>query len=65
MDKYLSAQQVAEILSCSKRKAYDVIYSVPHLPSPVRVSERVLRDYLERQTVYPARLAGERRKRPA
>ena len=53
MEKYLSPAQVAEQLSVSKRKAYDIIYSGPHIQSPVRVSERVLRDWIDRNTVYP------------
>lgn len=54
LDKYLSPAQVAEIISCSKRKAYDIIYQLPHLPSPIRVSERLLKQWIEDNTVYPA-----------
>ena len=53
MERYLSPAQVAEQLAISKRKAYDIIYSVPHISSPVRVSERMLKEWIERNTVYP------------
>lgn len=60
IDKYLSPAQVAEIISCSKRKAYDIIYQLPHLPSPIRVSERILKQWIDDSMVYP-----ERRRRSA
>ena len=53
MERYLSPAQVAEQLAISKRKAYDIIYSVPHIASPVRISERALKDWIEQNTVYP------------
>jgi len=53
MDRYLSPAQVAEALSVSKRKAYDIMYQMPYIPSPLRVSERALKDWIERHTVYP------------
>lgn len=54
MDKYLSPAAVAEILDISRRKAYDIMYQMPYLPGPLRVSERDLRHWIETHTVYPA-----------
>ena len=53
IDRYLSPAQVAEALSVSKRKAYDIIYQMPHLESPLRVSERIIKAWIEQRTVYP------------
>ncbi len=53
MERYLSPAQIAEIMSISKRQAYNIMYQMPYIPSPLRVSERVLKDWLERHTVYP------------
>lgn len=53
LDRYLSPAQVAEALSVSKRKAYDIIYQMPHLESPLRVSERIIKAWIEQRTVYP------------
>jgi predicted DNA-binding transcriptional regulator AlpA len=55
MEKYLSPAQVADALSISRRKAYDIMYQMPHLPSPVRVSERVLKQWIEDHLMYPMR----------
>jgi hypothetical protein len=53
MEKYLSPAQVAEIMSISKRKAYEIMYQMPYIPGPLRVSERALRGWIEQHTVYP------------
>lgn len=53
LDRYLSPAQVAEALSVSKRKAYDIIYQMPHLEWPLRVSERIIKAWIEQRTVYP------------
>lgn len=53
LDRYLSPAQVAEALSVSKRKAYDIIYQMPHIESPLRVSERIIKAWIEQRTVYP------------
>ena len=53
MARYLSPAQVADQLSISKRAAYNIIYSVPHIASPVRVSERALKEWIEANTIYP------------
>lgn len=53
IDRYLSPAQVAEALSVSKRKAYDIIYQMPHLEGPLRVSERIIKAWIEQRTVYP------------
>lgn len=53
MERYYSPKQVAEILAISKSKAYEIIDQMPRLQSPLRVSERALRDWIERHTVYP------------
>lgn len=55
MEKYLSPAQVADALSISRRKAYDIMYQMPHLPSPVRVSEQVLKQWIEDHLMYPMR----------
>ena len=61
MDKFLDSNQVAEIISCSRRKAYEIIERLPHLPSPVRVSERELKRWIDENMVYPQ----QRRRRSA
>ena len=53
MERYLSAKQVAEILNCSDKTAYNVIHEMPFLERPLRVSERILKQYIEDHTVYP------------
>lgn len=58
MDRYLSPVQVADVLSISRRKAYDIMYQMPHLPSPVRVSEKVLKQWIEDHMMYPVRKGG-------
>ena len=62
MERYLSPAQVAEQLAICKRKAYDIIYSVPHISSPVRISERALKDWIDRNTVYPMQKSMKNRK---
>ena len=55
MERYFSPAQVAEQLSVSKRTAYNIIYSVPHIASPIRVAERDLKLWIEKNTVYPVK----------
>ena len=37
VERLLSPEMVAEIMSISKRKAYDVMNSIPHIARPLRV----------------------------
>ena len=60
LDRHYSPAQVAELLSVSRRHAYDIIYKLPHLESPIRISERVLKTWIDQNTVYPAGTAGKR-----
>lgn len=59
----MSPEMVAEIMSISKRKAYDVMHELPYLPRPLRVSERDLREYIRDQMIYP--MPATKRKRRA
>jgi predicted DNA-binding transcriptional regulator AlpA len=56
MERYLSARQIMDVLSVSRSKAYEIINELPYLKSPVRVSEKLLREWIEKNTVYPKRL---------
>lgn len=58
----MSPDQVAEIMSISKRSAYTVMNRMPHMQQPLRVTERALREYIESRMVYPMP-AVKRRKR--
>lgn len=49
----LSPEQVADIMSISKRSAYTVMNRIPHMEQPLRVTERALREYIESRMVYP------------
>ena len=56
MERFYSPAQVAERLSISKSAAYDLLHRrlFPVMEKPfLRVSERVLAEWLERNTVYP------------
>ena len=53
MERFYSPAQVAEQLNISRRRAYDIINALPHIQHPLRVSERALKDWIERNTVYP------------
>lgn len=53
VDRLLSPEQVAEIMSVSKRSAYDHMHRMPYMESPLRVRERDLREYIESRMVYP------------
>lgn len=53
MERFLSPAQVAEQLSISKSQAYNIVHQMPYLKSPLRVSEMALKDWIERNTVYP------------
>ena len=61
MEKMLSPEQVAEIMSVSKRSAYDHMHRMPYMDSPLRVRERDLKEYIESRMVYP--MPERRRKR--
>jgi len=62
MERMLSPDQVAEILSISKSSAYTVIHRMPHMESPIRVTERALRDYIESKMVYPIQMVRKKRR---
>lgn len=63
VDRMLSPEQVAEIMSVSKRSAYDHMNRMyPRWDKPKRVSERVLKEYMESLNVYPP-IKEKRRKR--
>lgn len=61
MERLLSPDQVAEIMSISKRSAYDHMNRMPHMSSPLRVTERALREYIESKMVYPMPIKRKRR----
>ena len=61
MEKLLSPEQVAEIMSVSKRSAYDHMHRMPYMDGPLRVRERDLKEYIESRMVYP--MPEKRRKR--
>ena len=63
MERLLSPEQVAEIMSISKRSAYTVMNRLPHMQQPLRVTERALREYIEQRTVYPMEYMKQRRRR--
>lgn len=52
-DRMLSCKGVMELMSVSKSKAYEIMWAIPHMESPVRVWERDLREYIESRMVYP------------
>ena len=53
IERHYSAKQVMEALSVSKGKAYEIMYQMPHLEGPLRVSEQALKTWIEKNTVYP------------
>lgn len=53
IDRYYSVKDVMEALQVSKSRAYEIVYEMPRLEHPLRVSERVLKTWLEQNTVYP------------
>lgn len=54
LDRYYSPAEFAEVQGISLRKAYDIIHrEIPHQTNPLRVSERAIREWRERTTVYP------------
>lgn len=53
MERFYSPAQVAEIMSISKRRAYEIMHEMPYIPRPLRVSERALKDWIEKRTIYP------------
>lgn len=62
MERMLSPEQVAEILSVKKSTAYTVIHQMPHMERPLRVSERALREYIESKMVYPIQMTKKRKR---
>lgn len=54
MDKLLTPDEVAGILSVSRRTAYRIMHQMPHIETPFRVAETELRLWLGRKTVSPA-----------
>jgi hypothetical protein len=53
IERYYSPKQVMELLNVSKSRAYEIFYQMPCLKSPLRVSEKALRNWIEQNTVYP------------
>lgn len=50
----LNYKAVMELLSISKSSAYELMWSIPHIEHPaLRVWEKDLEDYIEKQMVYP------------
>lgn len=43
-------------MAVSRRKAYDIMNSIPHMEQPLRVTEQALREYIESKMVYPVRM---------
>lgn len=54
MDKLLTPDEVAGILSVSRRTAYRIMHQMPHIETPFRVAETELRVWLGRKTVSSA-----------
>lgn len=61
IDRLLSPEDVADIMSISKRSAYTVMHRIPHMDSPLRVTERALREYINERMVYPMPVKRKRR----
>lgn len=62
MERLLAPDQVAEIMSISKRSAYTIMNQIPHMQQPLRVTERALREYIESKMVYPIQMAKRKRR---
>ena len=62
VERLLSPEMVAEIMSVSKRKAYDIMNSIPHIPRPLRVKERDLREYIDGKMIYPMPVTKRKRR---
>lgn len=59
MEMLLTPDDVAQVLSVSRRTAYDIILQMPHLERPRRVSEHSLHEWMMAHTVDPtARIRG-------
>ena len=54
MDKLLTPDEVAGILSVSRRTAYRIMHQMPHIETPFRVAESGLRAWIAGRTVAPA-----------
>lgn len=54
MDKLLTPDEVAGILSVSRRTAYRIMHQMPHVETPFRVAETGLMAWIAGRTVSPA-----------
>ena len=61
MERLLSPDMVAEIMSISRRSAYTLMHSIPHIEQPLRVKEKELQRYIESKTVYPMPIGKRKR----
>lgn len=57
----MSPDQVAQIMSVSKRSAYDHMHRMPYMENPLRVKERDLREYIDGKMIYPMPVKRKRR----
>ena len=57
----LSPEQVADVLSISKRSAYTKMAQMPHMECPLRVRERDLKEYIDSKMIYPVPVRKRRR----
>lgn len=53
MERLLSTKEVMDVLSIGKSAAYNIMHQMPHLPSPLRVRERDLNEWIRSRMVYP------------
>ena len=53
MEKLLTVNDVADILQVSRRSAYLYIREMPHMQSPLRVTETALRGWIWERTRVP------------
>lgn len=53
MERWLTVDDVAEVLQLSRSRAYTYVHRMEHMDAPLRVAERVLTAWIEDHTVYP------------
>ena len=53
MERMLTPEDVAQVLSVSRRTAYDYMTQMPHLDRPRRVSEYSLHEWIMERTIDP------------
>ena len=53
MEKLLTPDDVASILSVSKRTAYDLMKGMQRIEKPLRVTEASLREWINQRAVAP------------